>query len=94
MLNYQLQNSSQSLAEGIAEYYAVHADQIRTRQLTPEATEFFRCHDVVHVVFGCDISLSQELVVKLSSMFGTSAGLSVLQGYRLEEFGVIVAGHQ
>lgn len=85
MFNYQIQNSSQTLADGIAEYYAVHADHVRTRELTAEAKEFFRCHDVAHVVFGCDISLSDELVVKISSMFGTSVGISVLRGYRLAE---------
>lgn len=85
MFNYQAQHSSQTLADGIAEYYAVHADQIRTRKFSAQAKEFYRCHDVAHVVFGCDITLSDELIVKISSVFGTSAGIGVLQGYRLAE---------
>ncbi|MFK8031769.1 MAG: hypothetical protein AB8G18_16150 [Gammaproteobacteria bacterium] len=85
MFNYQIQNSNQTLADGIAEFYAVHAQQIQTREPSAEAQEFFRCHDVAHVVFGCDVSLADELVVKISSMFGTSAGIGVLKGYRLPE---------
>lgn len=85
MFSYQVQHSSQTLAEGIAEYYAVHAEQVRTRQFSAEAEEFYRCHDVAHVLFGCDISLGDELIVKISSVFGTSAGLGVLRGYRLAE---------
>lgn len=85
MFDYQAQHSSQTLADGIAEYYAVHADQVRTRKFSAEAKEFYRCHDVAHVLFGCDISLSDELIVKINSVFGTSAGIGVLQGYRLAE---------
>lgn len=85
MFNYQVQHSSQTLADGIAEYYAVHTDQLRTRKFSAEAKEFYRCHDVAHVLFGCDISLSHELIVKINSIFGTSAGIGVLKGYRLAE---------
>ena len=42
-------------------------------------------HDASHVVFGCDISLNDELVVKISSIFGTMAGWTVIKGYRLPE---------
>jgi hypothetical protein len=52
---------------------------------SPQAQEFFRCHDAAHVVFGCGTSLPDEAVVKLSSIFGTTGGLSVLKGYRLHE---------
>ncbi|MGH6910543.1 MAG: hypothetical protein ACREEG_10175 [Phenylobacterium sp.] len=35
------------------------------------------------MVFGCGTSLADEAVVKFSSLFGTSGGLSVLRGYAL-----------
>lgn len=85
MLDYQKQDSSQTLSAGIAEYFAANMEHLETRVLTPEANEFFRCHDASHVVFGCDISLSDELVVKISSVFGTTVGWKVLKGYRLAE---------
>jgi len=53
--------------------------------MSPEAQEFFRCHDVVHVLFGCDVALDDEAVVKIASILGTTAGLGVLKGYRLHE---------
>lgn len=85
MLAFRHQDSAQTLAEGIAEYYAAHPQLKRGAALSPDAQAFFRCHDTVHVVFGCDTSLDQEAVVKLSSFFGTTAGFSTMKGYRLYE---------
>jgi hypothetical protein len=53
--------------------------------MSAEAFEFFRCHDAVHVVYGCGIALDDEVVVKIASIFGTTAGMKVLRGYRLHE---------
>jgi len=85
MLNYQQQNSEQTLAEGLREYATVYQDLLNHRATSEAATEFFRCHDTVHVVFGCDVSLADEGIVKISSFFGTTEGLGVMRGYRLEE---------
>ncbi len=72
-----------TLAEGLAEYYGEYPQLKRGAALSPAAQDFFRCHDVAHIIFGCDTSLPSEAVVKLSSLFGTTAGLSVLRGYAL-----------
>ena len=85
MLTYEVQESPQTLAEGVAEYYAVHPGLSASRGMSPDAQQFFRCHDVAHVVFGCGIGLDDEAVVKLSSIFGTTAGFGVLRGYTLHE---------
>ena len=85
MLEYQKQNSSQTLSEAMAEYTSNHSEHFKARTMTAQAEDFFSNHDVAHVVFGCDISLNDELVVKISSMFGTTAGLGVLKGYNLPE---------
>ena len=53
--------------------------------MSPEARAFFRSHDVVHVVFGCSVALDDEAIVKIASIFGTTAGFGVLRGYRLHE---------
>jgi hypothetical protein len=85
MLRYALQESPLTLAEGIAEYRAANPGLADLRSMSPEAQAFFRSHDVAHVVFGCSTDLDDEAVVKLSSIFGTSAGIGVLRGYRLHE---------
>jgi hypothetical protein len=83
MLAYRRQNATSSLAEGLAEYYREHPFLKRGSDLAAEAREFFRCHDAVHVLYGCDTSLSDEAIVKLSSIFGTTGGFGVLKGYAL-----------
>jgi hypothetical protein len=77
--------SAQTLAEGLAEYYGANPELKRGAALSPEAREFFQAHDVVHVVYGCSTSMPDEAIVKLSSLFGSSAGLAVLRGYQLHE---------
>lgn len=83
MHDYQDQDSALTLAEGLAEYYRAYPGLKRGEALSPAAQDFFRCHDVVHVLWGCDTSLPHEAIVKLSSFFGTSEGLRVMRGYRL-----------
>jgi hypothetical protein len=53
--------------------------------VSASASEFFRCHDAAHVVFGCDTTLVNELLVKIWSFFGTTGGLGLLRAYRLPE---------
>lgn len=79
---FEMQGSTQTLEEGLAEYFAAHPGLKRGADLqAPEAREFFRAHDVVHVVYGCGTSMQHEAVVKLASLFGTTAGRQVLRGY-------------
>ena len=81
---FENQDSAQTLEQGIAEYHTANP-WAKGRALSPEAREFFRCHDTVHVVFGCGNTLDDEAVVKISSIFGTSGGFGVLRGYGLHE---------
>ncbi len=82
---FQQQDSGQTLAEGMQEYAAANPGLADGRPMSAQAQEFFRCHDTAHVVFGCDVTLDDEAVVKLASIFGTTAGFRVLEGYRLHE---------
>ena len=83
---FELPDSTQTLAEGLAEYFASHPELKRDANLASgEARQFFRCHDVVHVVYGCGTSMSDEAVVKLASLCGTTGGLRVLRGYAHHE---------
>jgi len=74
--------SAQTLAEGLAEYFACNPTLKRDASLvSAEARQFFRSHDVVHVVYGCSTTMPDEAIVKLASLFGTTGGLRVLRGY-------------
>lgn len=74
--------STQSLEAGLAEYFSANPNLKRGGQLSsPEARQFFRSHDIVHVVYGCGTSMPDEAVVKLASLFGTDGGWQILRGY-------------
>jgi len=78
--------STQTLAEGLAEYFEGHPDLKREEHLiSSEARQFFRSHDIVHVLYGCGTSMPDEAIVKLASLFGTTGGLQVLRGYAHHE---------
>jgi len=91
-LEYLQQDSQQTLAEGLVEYFAAHQSGLSDRLNSRTAQDFFTAHDTVHVVFGCGISLPDEAVVKVCSMFGTSEGFAVLRGYALAESKEIYSG--
>lgn len=74
--------SGQTLAQGLAEYLLANPSLKRQDSLlSTEAREFFRSHDIVHVLYGCGTTMPDEAVVKLSSLFGTTGGFQVLRGY-------------
>jgi hypothetical protein len=60
---YKDKNSTQTLREGLEEYYAIHL------HLTPpdtQPTEFAKillAHDVGHVIYGCDTGMYDELKI-------------------------------
>lgn len=85
MIQYQRLHTTLTLEEGLREYYASRKGLVGGRVVSPAAREFFRCHDAAHVVFGCSTTLLNEAIVKLWSLFGTTAGLSLLRAYRLPE---------
>ena len=84
-LEYQSPDTRLTLVEGLRQYYASHDGLVDGRGISPEAREFFRCHDAAHVVFGCSTTLLNEGIVKLWSFFGTTAGLGLIRAYRLPE---------
>ena len=85
MLAFQVAESEMTLEEGLRVYYGDRDDLVGGRGPSEAAKEFFRCHDVAHVVFGCSTTLDNEAMVKLWSFFGTTAGLSLLSDYRSPE---------
>jgi hypothetical protein len=83
---FEAAQSDQTLADGLAEYFTANPSLKRDDHLlSPEARQFFRSHDVVHVLYGCGTSMPDEAIVKLSSLLGTTGGLPVLRGYTHHE---------
>jgi hypothetical protein len=85
-LRFESAQSEQTLAQGLAEYFAANPSLKRDSTLqSSQARKFFRSHDVVHVLYGCATAMPDEAVVKLASLFGTTGGLQVLRGYMNHE---------
>ena len=85
MLAYRVPAAPLTLAEGLAEYYASRDGLVRGRGISAAASAFFRCHDAAHVVFGCDTTLLNEMIVKIWSFFGTTGGFGLVRDYGLPE---------
>jgi len=72
---YVEQDSPQTLAEAIAEYYDRNPTLLDPADMPPDAAELFRQHDAGHVVFGCDTSLRGEALIDTWTILGSTAGL-------------------
>lgn len=71
-----------TLRTELAGFLAANAKYFSDREVSTEAQEFFRCHDIAHVVFGCDATIVGEGKVKIWSIFGTTLGFrDHLKGY-------------
>jgi ubiquinone biosynthesis protein Coq4 len=74
-LRYTSQSSSQTLREGLAEYYEHNPALLDPAHMNPEAARLFRQHDAAHVVFGCDTSLRGETLIDTWTIFASTIGL-------------------
>ena len=85
-LQYQEQDSPQTVRQGLAEYYTQMDDLFDPEALDGESRELFQRHDVAHVVFGCDVSVRQEARTDAWTIFGTDLSMRRFLGYvRLPE---------
>jgi hypothetical protein len=75
MLRYQDQDSTQTLREGLAEYYAANVGIVmRPDDLPPESVALFRSHDLCHVIFGLDTSLGDETLADTRTLLSCDVG--------------------
>ena len=71
-----------TLREAIKEFNSVNSKYFSSRDISLQAQDFFRCHDIAHVIFDCNTSIVGEGKVKVWSIFGTTLGFwKHLQGY-------------
>lgn len=77
---FQSPTSMQTLAEGLAEYYSANPHLKRGDELSPDAREFFRSHDVVHVLYGAERQIRRVGSMRAEPGDDVAAG-----GVRLDE---------
>jgi hypothetical protein len=53
--------STQTLQQGLDEYYALNPSVTDPRQLPPSFAKILLAHDASHVVYGCDTGMYDEL---------------------------------
>lgn len=58
---YTDKNSTQTVREGLEEYYALNPNVTDPRELPREFARILLSHDVAHVVYGCDTGMYDEL---------------------------------
>lgn len=74
--NYQLQDSTMTLEEGLAEYYRVNAGLDDPKDIdSAESALWFRLHDTTHVVFGTHTGDLNEGCNDLYTIFGVDLSL-------------------
>ena len=75
-MNELLNNKNITLREGLDKFYETYHENLSHTDfsLPKDVKDFFRSHDIAHVVFGCDISLYGEGSVKLWTIYGTTLG--------------------
>lgn len=75
-------DDSMILQEGLEAFQEKNRKYFSKRSYSEEGKEFLRCHDIAHVVFGCDTTLYGEGVVKIWTTFGTTLSFwEVITGY-------------
>lgn len=71
MTKTSLPYSALSLDEALAVFRADHGLDEKYASMRPEAQSQFERHDIVHVLFGLDTSMSQEAQADAWTIFGT-----------------------
>ena len=68
---YTDKNSTQTLREGLEEYYIVNSDFSHPSTQPPDFAKILFAHDASHVIYGCDTDMYDELKI-LPLTFWTS----------------------
>ena len=76
-------DQTMTLQEGLAKFSQKNKKYFSKREYSTAGQEFMKCHDIAHVIFGCDTSLLGEGTVKIWTTFGTTASfIETTKGYR------------
>jgi len=73
---YLQQDSDQTLKQGMEEYFSTIPGLLTDADMSSkEVADMYRGHDAMHVVFGCDTSISGEFRVDAWTLFGSTMTL-------------------
>ena len=76
-----MENNS-TLQQELDKFYKKNKKYFSERVISEDGKQFLKCHDISHVVFGCDTTLYGEGTVKIWTTFGTTLKFSkVIRGY-------------
>lgn len=85
-LAYRRQDSEQTLAQALEEYYAANLDKVvRPRDLPPESVALFRSHDMCHVIFGLDTTLADEAMADTRTLLSCDVGFGRYLAYLAQD---------
>ncbi|HZK98338.1 MAG TPA: hypothetical protein VFC47_00430 [Caulobacteraceae bacterium] len=74
-LGYQRQDSPQTLAQGLEEYYAANIGKVtHPSHLPPESIGLFLSHDMCHVIFGLNTTLADEALADVRTLLSSDVG--------------------
>lgn len=62
---YTTKNSTQTLREGLSEYYLINKDLTHPSTQPADFAKILLAHDVSHVIYGCDTHMVDELKLLL-----------------------------
>ena len=82
MLEYQDQNCSLTLQEGLNCYYKAFPESTEIFKDNAGSGTLLRDHDCTHVIFGLDISIEQESILDTWVLWGSKWELRYLLGYQ------------
>ena len=82
MLEYQDQNCSLTLQEGLNCYYKAFTETTEIFEDNAGSGTLLRDHDCTHVIFGLDISIEQESILDTWVLWGSKWELRYLLGYQ------------
>jgi len=87
-----------TLQQGLDRFQEKNSKYFTKRSMSKEGEAFLQCHDIAHVVFGCDTTLYGEGLVKIWTSFGTTSGFwKIVNGYNevsaFELFKMYSIGH-
>ena len=82
MLEYQYQNCSLTLQEGLNCYYKAFPESTEIFEDSAGSGTLLRDHDCTHVIFGLDISIEQESILDTWVLWGSKWELRYLLGYQ------------
>lgn len=85
-LAYRRQDSEQTLAQALDEYYAANLGVVvRPRDLPPESVGLFRNHDICHVIFGLDTTLEDEAMADSRTLMSCDVGVRRYLAYLAQD---------